>query len=182
MRSESKEAIQQLKNLGIKTAMLTGDNHMIADKVAKELQIDTFFSEVLPGDKVNKIKELQDKGNIVAMVGDGVNDAASLTQAHVGIAIGAGTDVAIQSAEIVLVKDDPRDVVKAIRLSQVTNAKMKQNLAWAAGYNVIAIPLASGVLFSLGILLRPEWAALLMSASSIIVVVNALSLRNTNLN
>ena len=182
VRSESKEAIQQLKNLGIKTAMLTGDNHMIADKVAKELQIDTFFSEVLPGDKVNKIKELQDKGNIVAMVGDGVNDAASLTQAHVGIAIGAGTDVAIQSAEIVLVKDDPRDVVKAIRLSQVTNAKMKQNLAWAAGYNVIAIPLASGVLFSLGILLRPEWAALLMSASSIIVVVNALSLRNTNLN
>ena len=181
LREESKEAIDSLKKMGIKTAMLTGDTQVIADLVASKLGIDTYFAQVLPEQKVNKIKELQSYGNIVAMVGDGVNDAASLTQAHVGIAIGAGTDVAIESAEIVLVKNDPRDVVRAIRLSQATNAKMKQNLAWATGYNVIAIPLAAGVLFSYGILLRPEWSALLMSASSIIVVINALTLRNTKL-
>lgn len=177
IRPESKEAIDALHDLGIKTAMLTGDNESIAASVAKRLGIDTYFAQVLPEDKVGKIKELQEKGNIVAMVGDGVNDAASLTQAHVGIAIGAGTDVAIESAEIVLVKNDPRDVVKAIKLSQKTNTKMKQNLAWATGYNILAIPVAAGILFSFGILLRPEWAALLMSASSIIVVLNALTLR-----
>ena len=181
IREESREAIAALRSIGIRTAMLTGDNKSIAESVAKRLGIDTFFAEVLPEEKVNKIKQLQNEGNIVAMVGDGVNDAASLTQAHVGIAIGAGTDVAVESAEIVLVKNDPRDVVKAIKLSQATNAKMKQNLAWAAGYNVIAIPVAAGLLFSFGILLRPEWAALLMSASSVIVVFNALTLRNTKL-
>lgn len=181
IREESKKAIDQLKKIGIKTAMLTGDTKAIAEAVAKKLGIDTVFSQVLPEAKVNKIKELQDKGNIVAMVGDGVNDAASLTQAHVGIAIGAGTDVAIESAEIVLVKDDPRDVARAIKLSQKTNAKMKQNLAWAAGYNVLAIPIAAGVLFPFGILLRPEWSAILMSASSIIVVFNALLLRREKL-
>lgn len=181
IRKESPEVIRALKKMGIKTAMLTGDNKAIADSVSKRLDIDTVFAEVLPEDKVNKVKELQKDGNVVAMVGDGVNDAASLTQAHVGIAIGAGTDVAIEAAEIVLVKDDPRDVVKAIKLSQKTNTKMKQNLAWAAGYNVIAIPVAAGLLFSFGILLRPEWAALLMSASSVIVVINALTLRNTQL-
>ncbi len=181
IRPESKESIDALHQMQIKTAMLTGDHQSIAESVAKKLGIDTYFAQVLPEDKVNKIKELQNKGNIVAMVGDGVNDAASLTQAHVGIAIGAGTDVAIESAEIVLVKNDPRDVARAIKLSQKTNAKMKQNLVWATGYNVIAIPIAAGILFSFGILLRPEWAALLMSASSIIVVLNALTLRNVQL-
>ncbi len=181
VREESKEAMSSLRKLNVKTAMLTGDSEEVAKVVAKKLGIDTYFSQVLPDDKVNKIKELQSKGNIVAMVGDGVNDAPSLTQAHVGIAIGAGTDVTIESAEIVLVKNDPRDVVKVISLSRKTNNKMVQNLAWAAGYNTITIPLAAGILFSYGILLRPEWAALLMSASSIIVVFNALLLKREKL-
>ena len=182
IREESKEAVDALKKIGIKTVMLTGDNQTIAQSVAKELGIEIFFAEVSPEDKVNKIKQLQNEGNVVVMVGDGVNDAASLTQAHAGIAIGAGTDIAAQSAGIVLVKDDPRDVLKAINLSRKTNSKMRQNLAWAAGYNLIAIPIAAGILFPFGILLRPEWSALLMSASSIIVVINALTLRRTNLN
>lgn len=181
IRSESKEAIAALGKMGIKTAMLTGDNKQLADSVAKRLGIDTVFAQVLPEEKVNKVKELQKEGNVVAMVGDGVNDAASLTQAHVGIAIGAGTDVAVESAEIILVKNDPRDVVKAVKLSQATNSKMKQNLAWAAGYNLIAMPVAAGILFPFGILLRPEWSALIMSASSVIVVFNALLLKNTKL-
>src|SRR3989344_5469640 len=181
IRIESSKAIKALADMGIKTAMLTGDNEQIAKTVAKKLGVDTYFAQVLPQDKVEKIKELQEEGNVVAMVGDGVNDAASLTQAHVGIAIGAGTDVAVESAEIVLVKNDPLDVVKAIKLSQKTNSKMKQNLAWATGYNVLAIPLAAGILDSVGILLRPEWAALLMSASSVIVVANALLLRRAEL-
>ena len=181
VREESVEAIKALKGMGISVAMLTGDAEPIAKRIAEELGIDTFFAQVLPEEKVEKIKQLQSEGNIVAMVGDGVNDAASLTQAHLGVAIGAGTDVAVESAEIVLVKNDPRDVVKAIKLSYATNSKMKQNLVWAAGYNVIAIPVAAGVLFSFGILLRPEWAALLMSASSIIVVANALRLRSLKL-
>ena len=181
IREESKEAIKSLKKMGVKTAMLTGDNDKIAKSVANKLGIDTFFAEVLPEEKVSKIKELQEKGNIVAMVGDGVNDAPSLAQSHVGIAIGAGTDVAVESAEIVLVKNDPRDVVKAIKLSQKTNSKMKQNLVWAAGYNLIAMPMAAGVLFPIGILLRPEWSALIMSASSVIVVSNALLLRKETL-
>ena len=181
IRIESSKAIKALADMGIKTAMLTGDNEQIAQTVAKKLGVDTYFAQVLPQDKVGKIKELQEEGNVVAMVGDGVNDAASLTQAHVGIAIGAGTDVAVESAEIVLVKNDPLDVVKAIKLSQKTNSKMKQNLAWAAGYNVVAIPIAAGLLYSLGILLRPEWAALLMAASSIIVVLNALLLKKEEL-
>ena len=181
IREESREAIKSLKKMGVKTAMLTGDNDKIAKSVANKLGIDTFFAEVLPEEKVSKIKELQEKGNIVAMVGDGVNDAPSLAQSHVGIAIGAGTDVAVESAEIVLVKNDPRDVVKAIKLSQKTNSKMKQNLVWAAGYNLIAMPMAAGVLFPIGILLRPEWSALIMSASSVIVVSNALLLRKETL-
>lgn len=178
IRDESYDAIKKLKQMGIKTAMLTGDKKDVADKVAKELKIDTVFAEVLPEDKVNKVKELQNKGHVVAMVGDGVNDAPSLTQAHLGIAIGAGTDVAVESAEIVLMKNDPRDVVKAISLSRKTNAKMAQNLIWATGYNILAIPTAAGLFYkSIGVLLRPEWAAVLMSASSIIVVFNALLLR-----
>lgn len=181
VRTESKEAVAALRKRGIKTVMMTGDSQNIATRVAEEVGVDVFFAGVSPEDKVNKIKQLQNEGHIVSMVGDGVNDAASLTQAHVGIAIGAGTDVAIESAEIVLVKDDPRDVVKAIKLSQKTNAKMKQNLAWAAGYNLVAIPVAAGILFPFGIVLRPEWSALIMSASSIIVVSNALLLRRETL-
>lgn len=193
IRRESKEAIKKLHEMGIKTVMLTGDSKDIADNVGKELDVDLIFSEVLPEDKVRIIKKLQSSDNsqlngkstnqkFVAMVGDGVNDAPGLTQAHVGIAIGTGTDVAVESAGIVLMKNDPLDVVKAISLSRKTNSKMIQNLAWATGYNVFAIPLAAGVLYSsYGILLRPEWSALLMSASSIIVVLNALLLRKEEL-
>ncbi len=182
VREESKRAVVELHRLGVKTAMLTGDTADVAETVGKEIGIDTVFAQVLPEDKVNKVKELQHRGNVVAMVGDGVNDAPSLTQAHVGIAVGAGTDVAVESADIVLMKNNPLDVVKAISLSRKTNAKMEQNLAWATGYNVFAIPIAAGVLYpSLHILLRPEWAALLMSASSVIVVFNALLLRKTRL-
>lgn len=182
VREESKQAVHKLHEMGIKTAMLTGDAQDVADLVGNELGIDTVFARVLPEDKVNKIKELQHGGNVVAMVGDGVNDAPSLTQAHVGIAIGAGTDVAVESADIVLIKNNPLDVVKAISLSRKTNVKMVQNLVWATGYNVFAIPIAAGVLYpSLHILLRPEWAAVLMSASSVIVVFNALFLRKETL-
>lgn len=177
IRPESKKAINDLHSIGVKVAMLTGDNEIVAKDVAKKLGIDTFFSGVLPAEKVDKIKELQRDAKIVGMVGDGVNDAPSLTQAHVGLAIGAGTDVAVQSSQIVLVKNNPLDVVKVINLSRKVDVKMKQNLAWAAGYNIITIPLAAGVLFGMGILLRPEWSALIMSASSVIVVINALALR-----
>jgi len=181
IRKESKETIEKLHQLGVKTAMLTGDKKDVAEDVGKRLGIDTVFAEVLPEDKVNKVKELQNKGHIVGMVGDGVNDAPSLKQAHVGIAIGAGTDVAIESAEIVLVKSSPLDIVKAIALSRKVDAKMKQNLAWATGYNVLAIPAAAGVFIPWGIMLRPEYGALLMSASSLIVVANALSLKRVKL-
>ena len=182
IRDESKKAVERLHTIGIKVAMLTGDNKGIADEVGKELNIDTVFSEVLPKDKVSKIKELQSKGNIVAMVGDGVNDSPSLVQANVGIAIGAGTDVAVESAGIVLMKNDPLDVLKIISLSRKNHKKMLQNLFWAAGYNIFAIPLAGGILYSsFGILLRPEWSALLMSLSSIIVVFNALLLGKSKL-
>ena len=181
IREESKKAINSLQDMGVKVAMLTGDKKEVANAVGKKLGIDTVFAEVLPEDKVEKIKELQDKGLTVAMVGDGVNDAPSLTQAHVGIAIGAGTSVAIESAEIVLVKDNPLDVAKAVNLSKKTNSKMKQNLAWATGYNVLAIPAAAGVFISFGLILEPHWGALLMSASSVIVVANALLLRRVEL-
>ncbi len=176
IRQEAKETIKQLKEIGIKTAMLTGDNKKVAEYVSKELGIDTYFADVLPKDKVNKIKELQRSGK-VAMVGDGINDAPALTQADIGIAIGAGTQVAIESAQIILVKDNPLEVVKLIRLSRQIKRKMKQNLWWAAGYNIIAIPLAAGVLYPVGIILRPQWGALIMAASSIIVVWNSLLLK-----
>ncbi len=181
IREESKEAISRLHGLGVKTAMLTGDKKDIAGEVGKRLGIDTVFAEVLPEDKVNKVKELQKKGFTVGMVGDGVNDAPSLTQAHVGIAIGAGTDVAIESAEIVLVKSNPLDIVKVVALSRATDTKMKQNLAWATGYNVLAIPAAAGVFIPWGIMLRPEYGAILMSISSLIVVANALALKKVKL-
>ncbi|MBR9707671.1 MAG: heavy metal translocating P-type ATPase [Candidatus Diapherotrites archaeon] len=181
LRKESFQAVKEIKNAGVKVAMLTGDNALTAKYVAEELGLDTYFAEVLPGDKTSKIKELQSKGNKVAMVGDGVNDAPALTQADIGIAIGAGTDVAVESAEIVLVKNDPRDISRLVTLSKATMRKMKENLIWATGYNAIAIPTAAGVLLPYGILLRPEYAALIMAASSIIVVTNALMLRNLKL-
>jgi len=181
IKPESGKAVKELRDLGVNVAMLTGDNRKTAQKVAKQLKINKVFAEVLPEDKIKKVKELQNEGFTVAMVGDGVNDAPSLTQAHVGIAIGAGTSVAIESAEIVLVKDNPLDVVKIINLSRKTDLKMKQNLAWATGYNLLAIPAAAGVFSSFGLILRPEWGALLMSASSIIVVANALRLKSLKL-
>ncbi len=181
IRQESRDTIKTLHDLGVKVAMITGDNESIAKSVAKELQIDTYYADVLPEDKVKKIRLLQKDGSIVAMVGDGVNDAPALTQSNVGIAIGAGTDVAVEAGQIVLVKNNPLDVVKIIQLSRKTDNKMKQNLAWAAGYNIIAIPVAAGILYPWGILLRPEWGALLMSASSLIVVANALMLRRAKL-
>ncbi|NOZ62531.1 MAG: heavy metal translocating P-type ATPase, partial [Calditrichaeota bacterium] len=181
IRDESREAVKALKAAGVQVAMLTGDNRRVAKYVAEELQLDTFFAEVLPGDKSEKIKELQAKGLKVAMVGDGINDAPALVQSDVGIAIGAGTDVAVESAKVVLVKNDPRDIAKLIILSRATMSKMKQNLIWATGYNAVAIPMAAGVLQPVGIILRPEWGALVMAISSIIVVANALLLRKTKL-
>ncbi len=176
IRQESKEAIKQLKQLNLQVAMLTGDNKQTAQYVANELDVDTFFAEVLPDQKANAVKTLQEQGKRVAMVGDGINDAPALVQANVGIAIGAGTDVAVESADVVLIKNDPRDVGKLINLSKKTMSKMNQNLFWATGYNVIAIPIAAGILVPLGIVLRPEYGAITMSASSITVVLNALLL------
>ncbi len=173
IREESREAIKSLKREGMKVFMLTGDNSRVASWVARELNLDGFFAEVLPHQKSEKIKELQDKGYLVAMVGDGINDAPALVQANVGIAIGAGTDVAIESADIILVKSDPRDVRTTIGLAKATYKKMLQNLAWATGYNAFAIPLAAGILYKYGILLSPAAGAILMSLSTVIVAINA---------
>lgn len=181
IRKESKQTIQTLHDMGIKTAMITGDSKEVADYVAKQLGLDQYFAEVRPEDKASKVKELQSQGLHVAMVGDGINDAPALTQADIGIAIGAGTDVAIKSADIILVKSDPRDVVKVIKLSKATYRKMIQNLAWGAGYNIFAIPLAAGVLYSQGIVLAPALGAVLMSLSTVVVAINAQLLRNTKL-
>lgn len=177
IRDESKAAIAALKQLNIKTAMITGDSEDVASYVAKQLGLDRYFAEVRPEDKAAKVKALQAGGQKVAMVGDGINDAPALTQADIGLAIGAGTDVAIKSADIILVKSDPTDVIKVIKLSKLTYAKMKQNLVWATGYNVVAIPLAAGVLYKSGILLAPAVGAVLMSLSTIIVALNAQLLR-----
>jgi Cu2+-exporting ATPase len=167
-----------LKQAGIEVAMMTGDNRSTAEAVAREIGIDRVFAEVLPEQKAGYVRQLQEEGKRVAMVGDGVNDAPALAQADVGIAIGAGTDVAIETARVVLMKSDPLDIVRMWRLSKATVRKMKQNLFWASIYNLLAIPVAAGVLFpSFGIMLRPEWAALLMSVSSIIVAANAVLLR-----
>ena len=181
IRDESREAVRALKQMDLEVAMLTGDSQAVADYVAAELGLDIVFAEVRPEQKADKVKELQRQGKVVAVVGDGINDAPALVQADVGIAIGAGTDVAVESAQVVLVKNDPRDVVRLIRLSRATMNKMRQNLVWATAYNVIAIPMAAGVLQPLGIVLRPEWGALVMSASTIIVAVNALLLRRVGL-
>jgi Cu2+-exporting ATPase len=173
------ETIRRLQTQGIEPVMITGDNQRTAEAVAKQLGITRFFAEVLPADKAGHVTALQAEGKRVAMVGDGVNDAPALAQADTGIAIGAGTDVAIETADVVLMKSDPLDILNALIISKATVRKMKQNLFWAAIYNVLAIPVAAGVLYpSFGIALRPEWAALLMSVSSIIVAVNAVLLRN----
>ncbi len=181
IRDESREAVESLKNAGLEVAMITGDNKQTAAYVAKELGITTFFAEVLPDQKANTVKSVQDKGKRVAMVGDGINDAPALVQADVGIAIGAGTDVAVESADVVLIKNDPRDVAKLITLSKKTMRKMNENLAWATGYNVIAIPAAAGVFVPLGIIIPPEFAAITMSLSSISVIINALLLRRAKI-
>ena len=172
IREESREAIANLKAMGIKCMMLTGDNRFVADWVAEELDLDEIFAEVLPHEKSQVIKKVQER-YAVAMVGDGVNDAPALAQADVGIAIGAGTDIAIETADIILVRNDPRDVVAILTLSRSTYGKMIQNLLWATGYNTFAIPLAAGVAYSLGILLTPAAAAVLMTLSTIIVSINA---------
>lgn len=176
IRKESREAISKLKSMGIKCLMLTGDNRYVAAWVSQELELDDYFAEVLPHEKAAKVKEVQ-KQYITGMVGDGVNDAPALAQADVGIAIGAGTDVAIETADIVLVKNDPGDVVDIIKLSRETYSKMYQNLLWATGYNVFAIPLAAGILYGYGILLSPAMGAVLMSLSTVIVAINAKTLK-----
>ncbi|MEE4609381.1 MAG: HAD-IC family P-type ATPase, partial [Desulfobacteraceae bacterium] len=181
VRPESREAVQRLQQEGLTVAMLTGDSKAVARSVADTLGIDTVFAEVLPEDKAEIIKSLQHKGNRVAMVGDGVNDAPALVTADVGIAIGAGTDVAVEAGDVVLVRNDPRDVPRIVTLSRVTYRKMLQNLWWAAGYNVVAIPLAAGVLAWAGIILVPAVGAVLMSASTVIVAINAQLLRRVAL-
>jgi len=181
IRDESRVAIEALHERGLEVAMLTGDAQAVADAVAGELGIDTVFAQVLPEDKASKIRELQDQGKRVAMVGDGVNDAPALATADIGIAIGAGTDVAVEAGHIVLVRSDPRDIPRIITLSRATYRKMVQNLWWAAGYNVVAIPLAAGVLATWGVLLTPAVGAVLMSASTVIVAINAQLLRRVEL-
>jgi Cu2+-exporting ATPase len=181
VREESREALNILHGLGIKVAMITGDAQQVAAAVADELGIDEYFAEVLPEDKDSKVAELQQRGHRVAMVGDGVNDAPALARADVGIAIGAGTDVAIESAGVILASDDPRGVVGVIKLSQASYKKMVQNLVWATGYNAFAIPLAAGVLAWAGFTLSPAVGAILMSLSTIIVAANAQLLRSVDL-
>lgn len=181
IREESREALTELKKMGIKVAMITGDSEDVARWVAKDLGIDEYFARVLPEDKSAKVKILQQKAMKVAMVGDGINDAPALTQADLGVAVGAGTNVAIESAGIILVRNDPRDIVKIIKLSRATYSKMIQNLWWASGYNIVALPLAAGVLASYGLLLQPAVSALFMSFSTVIVALNALLLRQSKL-
>jgi P-type Cu2+ transporter len=178
IKPSAPETLRRLKQMGIEAVMITGDNRRTAEAVARELGIERVFAEVLPAHKARYVEQLQAEGKRVAMVGDGVNDAPALAQADIGIAIGAGTDVAIETAKVVLMKSDPLDVTRAVVLSKATVRKMKQNLVWASVYNVLAIPIAAGVLFPpYGIILRPEWSALLMSLSSIIVAVNAVFLK-----
>lgn len=173
VRPESKEVVARLKEMGIKCLMLTGDQEQVAERVAEQIGLDEYFAGVLPGEKASRIKEVQERGSVVAMVGDGINDAPALAQADIGVAIGAGTDVAVETADIVLVKSNPLDVLAILDLSRATYKKMVQNLFWATGYNALAIPLAAGVLYQQGILLSPAAGAVLMSMSTIIVAVNA---------
>jgi len=173
IRPESKEAVTRLKEMGIRCMMITGDNRQVAKWVADEIGLDEYLAEVLPDKKAEKVREIQSRGLVVAMTGDGVNDAPALAQADVGIAIGAGTDIAVATADIVLVRSNPQDVVSIIKLSRATYQKMLQNLGWATGYNIVAIPLAAGVAYSAGILLDPAVGAALMALSTIIVAINA---------
>ncbi|MCD9021468.1 copper-translocating P-type ATPase [Cohnella silvisoli] len=173
VRETSLDAIEKLKILGVTSMMLTGDNKQVSELVGSQLNIDEIYAEVLPHQKADKIKEIQEKGYLVAMTGDGVNDAPALAIANLGIAVGAGTDVAIETADVVLVRSDPEDVVSILHLSRRTYAKMVQNLWWASGYNIVAIPLAAGILYGAGILLDPAVGAVLMSLSTIVVAINA---------
>ncbi len=182
IRPTSKQMVAEMQRLGVQVAMLTGDNRATAERIAGELGIATVFAEVLPGQKADKVKELQGQGKLVAMVGDGINDAPALAQADVGIAIGAGSDVAMETADVVLMKSDPYDVIGAIALSRATVRKMRQNLFWAVGYNTIAFPIAAGVFYpAFGLLLRPEIAAISMAGSSLLVAINALLLKRAKL-
>jgi len=173
VRPESREAVRQLQALGLRCMMLTGDARPVAEQVGRELGLDEVRAEVLPHQKAEAVQAIQATGLSVAMVGDGVNDAPALAQSDLGIAIGAGTDVAAEAADIVLVRNDPRDVVAILALARATYNRMAQNLAWATGYNVVAIPLAAGVAMPWGILLYPALAAALMSLSTVVVAVNA---------
>ena len=173
LRPEAKETILKLQNQGVKCMMLTGDNRMVAKWVASEIGLDEYFAEVMPHEKAQKIKEVQSRGYIVAMTGDGINDAPALAQADVGIAVGAGTDVAIETADIILVRSNPNDVLGVISLAKATYRKLIQNLIWATGYNIVAIPLAAGVLYNTGIVISPAIGAVLMSLSTVIVAINA---------
>jgi Cu2+-exporting ATPase len=181
IRPESVEAVRQLHAMGLRVAMITGDAQTVADSVAQRIGIDEVAAQVLPADKAAAVKRFQAGGKRVAMVGDGVNDAPALAQADVGIAIGAGTDVAVESAGIVLVRDDPRDVAAAIELSRASYRKMIQNLAWATGYNAVAIPVAAGILAPIGFILPMSIGALVMSISTIVVALNAQLLRRLRL-
>jgi len=181
IRSESRHAIEALHARGVQVVMITGDAEAVAASVAAQLGIDRYFAEVRPEDTAGKVKQLQSEGRQVAMVGDGVNDAPALAQADVGIAIGAGTDVAIASAGVILASDDPRSVLSVIELSKASYRKMKQNLWWAAGYNLISVPLAAGVLAPVGVVLPMSVGAILMSLSTIVVAVNAQLLRRLDL-
>ncbi|MBU1133136.1 heavy metal translocating P-type ATPase [Patescibacteria group bacterium] len=181
IKEESQVAVEKLHKQGIKVAMLTGDNQKVAQSVAGKLGIDDFFAEVLPEDKYKHIKKLQEQGNKVMMVGDGVNDAPALTQADVGVAIGAGTDVAVESGDIVLTRNNPEDISRLVSLGKKVYRKMVENLIWATGYNIVAIPAAAGVFATWGFFLRPEIGAILMSLSSVIVVINAVQLKRAKL-
>jgi len=173
IRPESEGAIRTFKKNGIKVMMATGDNETVAKAVSDELGLDGYYSEVLPHQKVEIVKELQSKGEFIAMTGDGVNDAPALAQADVGIAVGSGTDVAVETADIVLVNSNPKDIANLILFGKATYNKMIQNIAWATGYNIVAIPLAAGVLYSSGFVLGPAVGAVFMSLSTIIVAINA---------
>ena len=177
IRESSYEAVQKLKDRGIKVTMLTGDNQKTAEYVSNELGLTDYFAEVLPDEKQKKVEELQAAGDFVAMTGDGVNDAPALAKADIGIAIGSGTDVAAETADIILVESDPLDVLKLIEFGSLTYKKMIQNLFWATGYNAFAIPLAAGVLAGFGIMISPAVGAVLMSMSTVIVAINAKMLK-----